>query len=77
MDGQFSESPIIRYDYDDVSIRLWLVNHDVIEYNVSDIGQVAFTEMKRLADMGSGLMGYILRSKHISAVEPRRWKEWL
>ena len=76
MDGQFSESSIIRYDYDDVSIRLWLVNHDVIEYNVSDIGQVAFTEMKRLADSGRGLMGYISRSKHISAVEPRRWQEW-
>jgi hypothetical protein len=77
MNNQFSESLIIRYDYDDDSIRLWFTNHDVIEYTVADIGPTALTEMKRLADSGRGLMSYISNSKHISAVEPRRWKEWL
>ena len=77
MNDQFSESSIVRYDYDEDSIRLWFTNHDVVEYRVEDIGQTVLMEMKRLADSGRGLMSYISRSKHISAVEPRRWKEWL
>ena len=76
MSDQISGPSIVRYDYDADSIRLWFTNHEVVEYTMQDIGQVAFMEMKRLADSGRGLMSYISRSRHISAVEPRRWKEW-
>lgn len=77
LNDQTSEPSIVCYDYSEDRICLWFSNRDVVEYTVEDVGKNVLAEMKKLADSGRGLMSYIARSKLISAVEPRRWKEWL
>lgn len=71
------ESEIVCFEYDDVSIRLWYRNHDVVEYTVEDVGPNALSEMIRLAIEGRGLVNYISKSRAIQAAQPHRWKEWL
>lgn len=71
-----SDIRVVQYEYDDESIRIWLTNHDVLEYTLENVGQYVFNELIRLADAGRGLEGY-LKSAAIKAFTPRKWQEYL
>lgn len=71
-----SDVRVVQYDYDDESIRIWLTNHDVLEYTLENVGPYVFNELIYLADAGRGLEGY-LQSPAVKSNTPRVWKEWL
>lgn len=71
-----SDVRVVQYDYDDESIRIWLTNHDVLEYALENVGPYVFNELICLADAGRGLEGY-LKSAAVKASTPRKWQEYL
>ncbi len=71
-----SDVRVVKYDYDNESIRIWLTNHDVLEYTLENVGPYVFNALICLADAGRGLEGY-LKSAAVKAFTPRKWQEYL
>lgn len=70
-----SDVRVVQYDYDNESIRIWLSNHDVLEYTLENVGPYVFNALICLADAGRGLEGY-LKSAAVKASTPRKWQEY-